>query len=172
MRITEIENIAEKILNESSAFENCTNVEHVAEYLGITIKPSDLGDDVSGMILLKDQKGVIVFNSSHHRVRQRFTIAHEIGHFVLHSDKMPLFIDKYHYALRDKNSSQGEYRLEKEANAFAAALLMPRSVIKEEIASLGFDLADDEDDALYKLVTKFEVSKQAMSFRLANLNIF
>lgn len=170
MKIRDIENYAEKILKKTDQNEPPIELEKIAEKLNLKVGPADLGEEVSGVIFIKNKKGKIGYNPSDIRERIRFTIAHEIGHFVLHKEKMEMFIDKTYYALRDKNSSKGEYKMEREANAFAAALLMPRSLLIREIKETNFDLA--EEDSLNKLARKFGVSTQAMSFRLANLNIF
>ncbi len=107
-------------------------------------------------------------------MRQRFTIAHECGHFLLHqteNEASGLFVDRRYAAFywRDGRSSEGEDIAEVEANQFAASLLMPTKLVLEEIQKQDFDLTDEE--ALNALASKFEVSIQAMSFRLANLGI-
>ena len=67
---------------------------------------------------------MIGVNEDHHSNRQRFSIAHEIAHFVLHHGDT--YIDKgYRVHFRDLESGSGTKREEMEANAFAAALLMP-----------------------------------------------
>jgi len=61
-----------------------------------------------------------------------FTIAHEIGHFILHHGESDLFIDTTYVAFRDSESTKGENRAEIQANQFAAALLMPALFIEQE----------------------------------------
>ena len=56
-----------------------------------------------------------------------------------------------------------------EANAFAAALLMPARLVRGEIKKRKLDL-DDEDD-LSALAKQFHVSASAMSYRLVNLGL-
>lgn len=170
MRIRDIENFAQKILKESNITEPYIEVEKVARDQGLVVGAADLGEDISGVIVVKNGKGKIGYNPNDIEERRRFTIAHELGHYLLHRDQMDMFVDKAYYALRDKNSSKGEYKMEREANAFAAALLMPRSLLVNEIKKTNFDLADEK--SLNQLARKFKVSTQAMSFRLANLNIF
>jgi Zn-dependent peptidase ImmA (M78 family) len=127
---------------------------------------------VSGVLVVQDGRGVIGVNASDAPVRQRFTIAHECGHYELHKERMPVFIDKQFLrpmlaVFRDGKSSSGEDRLEREANAFAASLLMPEHLVLEEVSRLRLDVEDDA--AVDELARRFEVSRQAMSFRLANL---
>lgn len=147
-------------------------MELVALRLGLRVERTELGDGVSGVLVVQDGRGVIGVNESDSPVRQRFTIAHECGHFELHRGQMPVFIDKQFLkpmlaAFRDGKSSSGEDLLERQANAFAATLLMPEHLVLDEVSRLRLDVEDDA--AVDELSCRFEVSKQAMSFRLANL---
>jgi Zn-dependent peptidase ImmA (M78 family) len=85
-----------------------------------------------------------------------------------------MFIDKKEFKLfRNEQSSRREHKMELEANAFAAALLMPKELFISEIGKYKIDLSDDdEDDAISKLAKKFEVSFTAMTYRIDNLNLF
>lgn len=67
--------------------------------------------------------------------------------------------------LRDTKSSEGTDLEEKEANLFAAELLMPRQFLERDVAEIGVvDL--EEEDVIRELAEKYEVSTQAMTFRL------
>lgn len=144
------------------------DVEAVARLLGVSVEQADLGEDVSGVLIRKDNLSVIGVNMAHHPNRQRFTIAHELGHFRLHQGGT--FIDKGLYVtFRDAESGSGTIRQEREANQFAAALLMPASWLTEAFRNHPFDLGDE--DALSALSRQFEVSTQALSFRLQNLKL-
>ena len=146
-------------------------ISDIAEHLGLRLQSFALGDEVSGVLVVDGDTGVIGYNSSHPQVRQRFTIAHEIGHFLLHRSDSTLFIDERYFALfRDKKSSQGSDHREREANSFAAALLMPANLVRDEIEQHDFDFADE--DALNSLARKFQVSAQSMAYRLSNLGLF
>lgn len=170
MNKKQIENLATKHLKISGAYKAPIDVHLVASKNGIDVQEVDIGEDISGIIILKDGKATIGYNPKDISERRRFTIAHELGHYFLHRDQMEMFVDKSFYALRDERSSKGEYIIEREANAFAASLLMPRDLVIEAVNQQNFDLGDDT--ALQKISEKFQVSTQAMSFRLANLNIF
>jgi Zn-dependent peptidase ImmA (M78 family) len=140
--------------------------------LGLTVERALLGDEVSGLLVIQDGSGVIGVSVSQAPTRQRFTIAHEIGHWVLHREKMPVFIDKhflqpYFAAFRNAASATGTDRLEREANSFAAALLMPVPAIRSAVSQFDADVSDDE--AVEALAERFQVSRQAMAFRLANV---
>ena len=62
-----------------------------------------LGDDVSGLLSIENGVGTIGYNQTEPKVRKRFTIAHELGHFELHRDKSDLFVDKQ-FIYRSQNS--------------------------------------------------------------------
>ena len=68
-------------------------VESVAQVLGVDIKYEPFSEDLSGILVKEPSRTVIGVNSSHAITRQRFTIAHELGHFIL-GHKGDLFIDK------------------------------------------------------------------------------
>ena len=130
-------------------------------------------DSMSGFFVIKNGKKTIVVNNSHHENRKRFTIAHELGHAILHAkDKEDsLFIDKKQVYNRNLKSAEGTNIQEIEANRFAACLLMPSETILEHIKNEGeffYDFSDDESSINY-LAKKFDVSKVAMTHRLSSL---
>lgn len=167
----EIERRATELLKSVKAMDVPVRVDAVAHRLGVRVEFVPLGEEVSGLLIIENDQGTIGINETHPLVRQRFTLAHEIGHYVLHRGQSELFIDKNFTAVfRDSRSSSGEHRAEIQANQFAAALLMPRSLLEAEISARGFDLGDEW--ALEKLAADFIVSTQAMAFRLSNLGTF
>lgn len=168
----QIEAEAKALLEQTHSFKVPVPVETVVRRLGLKLESAMLGDDVSGVLVITEGQGFIGYNVEQPPVRQRFTIAHECGHFVLHSTTSELFIDKRYMAIfrRDRTSSTGDNNQEVQANRFAAAMLMPAELIRKEVASTDFDLGDEE--AITALAEKFQVSKQAMSLRLASLGIF
>lgn len=146
-------------------------IKKLAKEMGLTVRPHDFGPNVSGMLMIDKGKGIIGYNPLEPVVRQRFTIAHEIGHYELHRVGNEIFVDNHFKALfRDKKSSTGEEQREREANAFAAAILMPKDKLEEKIKEMDFDLGDET--AIKELAKIFEVSIQAMSFRIPDLGLF
>lgn len=145
-------------------------VEVIALALGIRVQYEPAEDELSGFLLrdLSRQKAIIGVNDRHSNNRQRFTIAHELGHYLLHEQEK-LHVDRrFQIQLRDDNSSKGESEEEKEANLFAAELLMPMHFIHKDLEAI--EALDLEDDSLiFGLAKKYEVSTQAMTFRLAYL---
>ncbi|HET6629147.1 MAG TPA: ImmA/IrrE family metallo-endopeptidase [Woeseiaceae bacterium] len=143
-------------------------VESIANHLGLTVEYTDLGRGVSGLLVASATGGTIGVNRRHHRVRQRFSIAHEIGHFKLHADAAEnLFIDKEYVLFRDDRASRGEIRHEIQANMFAASLLMPAPLLRLSIEEGHVDLGDDHQ--VNELANEFQVSLAAMAYRIMRL---
>jgi Zn-dependent peptidase ImmA (M78 family) len=164
----EIRNKAQALLKDDKLQDPPVRLEAIAKKLGIRIKHEPFEGDISG-VLYRDPNGTIIgVNSLHHPNRQRFTIAHEIGHFVLH--EIDIHVDKgYRVVLRDSVSSQAVDPLEIDANRFAAELLMPEKMVRRDAAEC---LEDVEDEAgLQALARKYRVSTQAMAYRLSNLGL-
>lgn len=170
-RRASIEQRAVDILQESGTYRSPVSVDLIVAHLGVITQARALSDGVSGVLVFENDQGVIGYNSLHAPVRQRFTLAHEIGHFVLHiKGKEPrLFIDKSVAFHRNDDSSTGSDNEEIEANVFAASLLMPESLVRREIEQRRLDL-DDEDD-IDALAKSFNVSPAAMTYRLVNIGL-
>jgi Zn-dependent peptidase ImmA (M78 family) len=158
------------ILIKRAGLENPpVDVETIARQLGLAVEHAELDDQVSGVLLRTPDGALIGVNWAHHPNRQRFTVAHEIGHFVLHPSGT--YIDKgLHAHFRDNESGSGTIRQEREANRFAAALLMPEAWLRRSLAEHPLDLGDDS--SLARLSSDFGVSTLAMSYRLQNLRLF
>lgn len=146
------------------------DVIRIAEDLGINVVFQPLDREVSGVLVVKDGRATMGVNVSHYPNRQRFTIAHEIGHFMLHKPKSGVFVDTTYTYYRDPTASDGSILEEIQANAFAAELLMPENFIKEYLEVCFFDLHDP--DAVQEMTNLFEVSEQALAVRLVNLGLF
>lgn len=171
-RSKKIQSIVEKLLSDSMIYLPYVDVEKIAKQLKIQIRREDL-KDVSGLIYRDGNQVIIGLHSGDNDNRQRFTIAHELGHFFLHTQN-PLFIDKgtehsFAIKLRNQVSSEAISIEEIEANAFAAELLMPVNMINQELKKIQ---AEDLDEVIDDLAKNFKVSKQAMMIRLSNLGLF
>jgi Zn-dependent peptidase ImmA (M78 family) len=144
-------------------------LESIARGNGIEVvrDPLSNGEDVSGFYYRDGTHRVIGVNSAHPRVRQRFTIAHELGHALLH-DVEGVHLDRA-FMFRDRMSSLAIDPKERDANAFAAELLMPEQEILDAVRQDGLDITDDA--AMKRAAKRFGVSVQALGFRLANLGV-
>ena len=139
----------------------------MSQALGVACQSAYLGDDISGM-LERVSEGVYkcTYNASDAITRQRFTVAHELGHYMLHRKLIGDGVDdnkayrstdagKYH------NTAIGPAQ-ETEANKFAAAVLMPTNLVKAKMT----EHPDVGDNGLAHI---FNVSMQAMAIRLRGL---
>ena len=125
-------------------------------------------DEVSGATLYKDEKFIIIINIKNHPTRQHYTLCHELGHYVLHKeilqketgimDGEDVLDGNVLYRL-DNATTQ---RIETEANAFAASLLMPSHLVYKAWAATS---------SIQKTARIFKVSPVAMSIRLAELGL-
>lgn len=147
----------------------------LAKKMGMIVKEGDFEDSLSGFAVKENGVKFIGVNKDHSPVRQRFTVAHEIGHLFLHSqDRVNYDQGSSVVMLRDGHSSEGTDMKEIEANRFAAELLMPEDEVRNDISLQGgFDLMEEDKDKstkfVEKLAKKYNVSTQAMSIRLTTL---
>ncbi|MFM8889373.1 MAG: ImmA/IrrE family metallo-endopeptidase [Solirubrobacterales bacterium] len=119
--------------------------------------------NVSGLLLTGP--GEIWVNAAEARQwegRKRFTICHELGHYVIHQDSLePTVFCRRIEVVDEGEPGPGDdprAELEREADAFAAALLMPAALVAERRAAL--------DDDLAALCAEFGASEKAMRYRL------
>ncbi len=148
-----------KAVLDSATQEAPVDLQAAANELGVYIFSAPLADKVSG-VLVKDPSyespsGFVIFvDESEPAPRQRFTAAHELGHFVLHKASIGDRVED-NYLLRSEGMSN---RQEVEANRFAASLLMPMDLIEQKMKT-GITSVED-------LASAFGVSRTAMSIRL------
>lgn len=172
MTSKDIERKAAFLISEVKITEMPVSVVSIAEKLGILIRAFEFGEEISGALIMEGGKGVIGFNSSESKVRQRFTIAHEIGHYVLHQPTSNIFFDEASsFSIKYRSNRKNDNPIqERQANAFAAALLMPQKFLIAEIKERNLDLNDEK--SLKYLAKKFNVSITAMAIRLSDLKLF
>ncbi len=160
---------AQRLLKKLSIHSLPVPVQKIAKSLGAEIRFSPLDEELSGMIYIMERVPIIGVNSLHHLNRQRFTIAHEIGHLELHREILlgQVHVDKgFSVLMRDSSSATGTQRIEIEANRFAAELLMPEYLL-EHALDRAFDIDDDRPFA--EVAKRFGVSKQALEYRIRNM---
>ena len=138
-------------------------VGELAKELGISILVSSMPTGVSGQIKREGNGYTIRVNRHEARERQRFTIAHEIAHFMLHR----AIIDGSPNGITDNvlyRSGEPE-RIEFEANRLAADIVMPmhlvEKVLREEFKGVVTEAT------IESLAARFKVSKAAMEIRLS-----
>lgn len=167
MSIGFIKQKATSLISELDLVSPPVDVRSIAESLLLKIVEVHLGNGSDGALI--PERREIEVNVDKPHVRQRFTIAHEIGHWVLrHRDRM-YEIDEAPTGIYD-NRDDSEVDLEeksrppteREANRFAAELLMPAEWMKKSWREL-----NDPD----KLAELYDVSREAMWNRIVDLRL-
>ena len=163
---------ARRVRAETGASDLPIDVERIAAQLGADVVfGSPMSRDLSGLLYRDGERTVIGVNSVHAPARQRFTIAHEVGHLVLHAGRPVVLDHVVRLNYRDPRSGTATDAEEIAANGFAAELLMPRELVIAEV-----ERARARGDALDPSfvrppATGFDVSAEAMGNRLANLGL-
>jgi Zn-dependent peptidase ImmA (M78 family) len=127
-----------------------------------------LDDHIVGELERTHDRGFVIrTNANHSRERQRFTAAHELGHYMMHRTLLGSGVDddkSYRSCLEYGNfkNKNIQKRHETEANQFAAAILMPSVTVRQEFV---------ECPDLDRLARLFCVSNQAMAIRLKSLDL-
>jgi len=172
IRRKQIRRLAEDLLSKHHGERLPISATEIAKAHDAEVQLQPAPEDLSGFLYRdpKTKHSVIGVNSNHSETRRNFTIAHELGHLLLH-DLEEVHVDRgFKVWLRSETSSQGVNTEEMEANLFAAELLMPARLLSRDVATLGhLDL--DEDKLVAKLAASYKVSQQAMTFRLAYLGL-
>lgn len=134
----------------------------MASELGVAVKVSNLSPGISGQIRKEDGRYVIRVNRYEARVRQRFTIAHELSHFLLHKH----VIDASVNGIQDNvlYRSGAPENIEYQANRLAADIVMPMTQLKETLHG-NYDGVVTEE-TIEGLAELFQVSRAAMEIRL------
>jgi Zn-dependent peptidase ImmA (M78 family) len=163
-----VEKMAMDTLNRCTAHTVPVPVEFIAQQLGLKCKLADLQSGVAALLVFEPGTGSIAISRALSPEKQRFAIAHEIGHYLLHTRdtrEARLFI--YRGVRLDAVPMSPLGLEEKEANCFAAALLMPRDLLADRISEV--DMLSNE--CVQRLATVFCVSVIAMTCRLVTLGM-
>lgn len=165
MTKAEIERKAHQTLMEHGMYSIPVDPVVIANRLGIRVSNAVFSESsLSGMIAKRGDKKSLLVNSDDSIERKRFTIAHELGHCILHLDNEGEFVDSKEDMFRtETNSPNGRrYHKEVEANEFAAALLMDAKRVRE--------VWNDYKD-IDNIARIFMVSESAMDIRLKSLGL-
>lgn len=134
----------------------------IARDLGVNLYEDVMSDDVSGKLTRDSFMGgtsgfSIHINRRHSRARKRFTLAHEIAHFILHRDLIERgLVDDVMYRSAMSNAE------EVQANRLAAEILMPSKLIEKRYR---------KNSSASALALLFDVSERAMQIRLQTLGL-
>jgi Zn-dependent peptidase ImmA (M78 family) len=132
---------------------------------------ADLWDDrqpLAGLMFRLGDDGLAFVSADDILARRRFTAAHELGHFLLHRDRMTGFVADV--TISETDDATGD--MEREANRFAAELLMPEEIIRERAEELMKEhKACPRLVLAYRLASELLVSREAMRYRLNHLGV-
>lgn len=117
-------------------------ISHVQTTRSLVVLKTVLTENLSGLLVIEDEHATIGFNENDPWCRQRFTVAHEIGHLFLG-----------HTCNNDADGAHNE----KEAHLFAAELLIPTSFLKKDFKKMR---------SIPDLARLYRVSQEAMSIKL------
>lgn len=132
------------------------NIENVIKtFSDIEVRYEQMAPNESGSFKFDNNKWIITVNRNHHKNRQKFTLAHELGHYILHREKNISIVDTTFF--RNNEIDSVEYT----ANEFAAKLLMPKERLEFLISQGARNIGE--------LAEKFEVSASAMKYRVLSL---
>lgn len=149
---------AERLLHDLGITEpGEIDVEVIAHAVGAVVRYRRLGSGDARIVGLGD-RAIITVDDWASRVRQRFSVAHELGHWHHHRGQRLIC----HGAADQRDGAAG---CEREADGYAADLLMPRFMLGPLVAgvSMSFDL-------VYQIATTFGVSTMAAALRLTDLH--
>ena len=155
--------VAQQVSSSNQLYktENSFDVFQLASSLqNVELQIIPLDDNLSGYIEKIDNKYIIAINNKHSSLRQRFTLAHELGHYYLHQEKLA---DRHTDVKLFRDANEDRLGLEYAANDFAAELLMPAETFKSAIKS--------GQNTPKTLSTLFQVTEKAVLYRAYKLGI-
>lgn len=151
-----IERLAEEVLTTLHVDLENIEITDIARKMGLKVMGTTLDKHISGFIKNINGQNIIYVNNIHAPVRQRFTVAHELGHFVLHRNIIETNMGTILFrGYRDNDL------IEEQASRFGAALIMPRNKVIEVYEKLGKNII--------ATARVFRVSEEAMNRRLQDL---
>ncbi len=138
------------------------------------VRADDLGDPadpLAGFVFVAGRVGWAFVRAADPLPRRRFSAAHELGHFLLHREAMGRFRADTDETLQEADEEVAD-QMEREANRFAAELLMPAEVCRAR----GEQLRDQHRCCprgvlVYRLMSELLVSREAMRYRLKSLGV-
>ncbi|MGH3796689.1 MAG: helix-turn-helix domain-containing protein [Pseudonocardiaceae bacterium] len=130
------------------------------DVFGVDVAVVELGTGFDGLAASSDDVKLIILATSHVPARQRFTLAHELGH-LLAGDDQDVHLDR---DIFDK--SQAKDPSEMRANAFASAFLMPENTLRDAVGSTGLT-----EQTFAALSCELMVTPSALAYRLLHLRL-
>lgn len=153
-------NMARKVIKDHKLSEVPTDLTKVFQKLGLKYIVLNDPEGIDGAIIEIENKPTIAYlNKAKPIPRQRFTLAHELGHIFLKHSKRDFYNAEESREFGDEEIDQSKPPQEKEADAFASELLVPNDKLKQHEADM---------NNIDKLSSIFQVSKQATTIAVMN----
>lgn len=175
MNNMEIKRKAEQFCEDNGIIDYPVKIVGLCNSLGLKVFEEYINPEISGLIVVDNKiwnkygtDKFIVVNLAESPERRRFTIAHELAHFVLHKQ------DNLLYAHRDIKENTGFQKgIEVEANYFATNLLMPEKLVRSRVEEITEQLwgAVPRFTLINEIADSFLVSKKAAEVRLKQLEL-
>lgn len=169
MNLAEIKHFAAKYATEfrrkfDLGQSDPIRMDSLLKKLDILVVFAPMSSNFSGMAARFEHDGFLLINCSQPKGRQNFTICHELYHLFVQRD--------FDFEVISNTDKKPKDDHEKLADAFASELLMPEKGIQEVLLPDNFIKRKIEIDQIIKLEQYFQVSRQAMVYRLKNLDFF
>jgi Zn-dependent peptidase ImmA (M78 family) len=167
-----IQKVVSQLLKKYGITSPPIPVDDIVRGEGIELRRQPEPDGKFSGLVAQSENGIVIgINENHSFERQRFTIAHELGHVSLHGPSLGQGRVDRQIVVRfrdDRIKHAGDAGEEREANLFAAELLMPSEFVLHDLeeGSLG---PLDIHLVVEKLARRYRVSVQAMAIRLTQL---
>jgi Zn-dependent peptidase ImmA (M78 family) len=126
----------------------------------VEVRNEPLEDNISGYITREGDKFIITINSLQSSLRQRFTLAHELGHYCNHRDALE---GQHTDVALFRDANEDRLGIEYAANDFAAELLMPETDFRKAIK--------EGQNTPKQLSHLFQVTEKAVLYRAFKLGI-
>lgn len=152
-----VESIVNTLIEENQ-LKIPIDLKKICKKLDISIKEMDFDEELSGILA----KNTIYISQNIHLHRQRFTIAHELGHYLIHKKQ-----DNSYKGVRFRSQfvASQEKKEEREANVFASLLLMPTQFLEEDLQKK----LEISEEFVMELSQKYQVSPIAMTIRIEKM---
>lgn len=149
---------AQNLLTMAGINKAPVDLKKIAKLLGFMIISFPFPDKRRGMVFVEGSIKAIGINEKHPITLQRYTIGHELGHFVNgHEHEDNEFIED------ESKYFNHHFQQEREADAFSSELLMPKIFLEKDLLLNGLNIE--------KLTDLYQVSEQAMWIRLKTLRL-
>jgi transcriptional regulator with XRE-family HTH domain len=143
-------------------------IEHIVKQYGVDVRYLPFKGQIAGLAYNSPSMMIIGINANQEKARQRFVIAHELGHLVQFikdkSTEPKLQVDRSISATRYIDVDKHAYAREVAANDFASRLLIPFGMLKDDLGNKKIE--PEESEVLDHLAARYDVPLPAMYYRL------